>query len=73
LYPDAYSATPSQSAADWAKGSNKPPVLQSMAPGANKDSESKVETVFVAKKSYEQLEAELAAALKRIAELEAKK
>lgn len=67
LFPDAYAGAPALEASAWLDGKNEDPVLTSMKPGQ----QTRAKAEFTAKKSYGELEAELAAAKKRIAELEA--
>jgi coronin-1B/1C/6 len=68
LYPDAYAGIPSGTCAEYLEGNNAEPTLTSMRPGERLSAEVQE---FVAKKTYAELEAELAAAYARIAELEA--
>lgn len=68
LFPDAYAGISSATCADWMGGADAEPTLTSMRPGERVMAEAQV---FVAKKTYVELEAELAAAYARIAELEA--
>jgi len=70
LYPDTYAGKPMLSADEWLGGDNKTPAKRSMKPGAAKEEQKSSD--FVAKKSTEQLEKELAAANAKIAELEEK-
>lgn len=70
LFPDTYAGTSMLSAAEWAAGENKEPAMRSMKPGEGGDDDG--DAVFVAKKPYAVIEKELADALAKIAELEAK-
>jgi hypothetical protein len=69
LYPDTAAPIAAQEASDYYEGKNAAPVMTSMRPGQIKGQAAKE---MVVKKSYAELEAELAAAYKRIAELEGK-
>lgn len=70
LFPDTYAGKPALSADAWLKGENKMPILCSMKP---EDNNIRSETVssFKAKKSPDELQADLSKALARIKELEA--
>ena len=68
LFPDGYAGASSIEGKAWLDGGNEDPILTNMKPG----SQVRAKVDFVAKKSYAELETELAAALKKIAELEAK-
>lgn len=68
IFPDTACGPPAIEAAEYFEGKNGAPNLVSMDPEQRSE---KVVTEFVAKKSYDEIEAELAAALARIAELEA--
>jgi len=69
LYPDTYAGVATQTADDFVAGKNAEPQTMSMNP---KDrGEEAAEVAFVAKKSPAELQRELDAANKRIAELEA--
>jgi WD40 repeat protein len=70
LFPATRAPIAAQDSAAWLEGKNAEPVLMSMNPADNTD-RPVAKAAFVAKKTYAQLEAELAAANKRIAELEA--
>lgn len=67
LFPDGYAGSPAQEGAAYFEGKNADPVITSMKPGQ----QVRAASGFAAKKSYDVLEAELAAATKKIAELEA--
>lgn len=71
IFPDTASWEPAHDAASYFGGADKEPIKVTMDPEQRGDA-PKEEATFAAKKSYEELEAELAAALKRIAELEGK-
>jgi len=71
LYPDTYAGIPSVSSEEWLAGQSKPPKKISMKPGDKPASADAPKTAFVATKSPQQLEKELAVAHARIAELEA--
>lgn len=75
LFPDSYAGIPSMTADEWLSGVNKPPPLSSMNPGkagmgVTISSSATKKIHFEARKSPAALEAELAAANKRIQELE---
>lgn len=70
IFPESYAGVPSIDCSEYAAGKNGEIIKASMKPGAAGNSVKKVE--FKAKKTYAQLEKELAAANKKIAELEAK-
>lgn len=69
LYPDAYAGIPAQDATQWNAGEAAEVILTSMRPGEVRDQEGGAE--LVAKATYAELEAQLAVATARIAELEA--
>jgi coronin-1B/1C/6 len=73
LYPDTAASEPAHTADEWLGGSNKGPKLMSLNPaisgGAKAGTPAKA---FVPSKTAAQLQAELDAANKKIAELEAK-
>lgn len=69
LFPDTAAPVAAQSAQDYLGGGNADPVLTSMKPGEVIGAKAVAVKI---KKSYHELEAELEAAKKRIAELEAK-
>lgn len=72
LFPDCYAGVPAMSADEYFGGKNANPPLVSLDPaGGGKVSAGAASTVK-ARKSYAQLEKELAEAQKRIAELEGK-
>jgi coronin-1B/1C/6 len=75
LYPDSYAGIPSLSADEWLGGVNKAPKKVSMKPGDNKSvsggGASAPTATLKPQKTASQLEAELEAAHKKIAELEA--
>jgi coronin-1B/1C/6 len=68
IFPDSYAGTPSQTADEYFAGGNSEVVTMSMNPDNRTD---RVATETTVKKTYAELETELAAALARIAELEA--
>lgn len=68
IYPDTPSTNAANTADGYFGGTNKNPEMRSMDP---EKSFEKKETTMVVEKSADQLKEELAAALKRIAELEA--
>jgi len=72
IFPDTRAPIAAQTAAQYIAGGNPAPEMTSMRPG---EVRGPVMTEFVAaapKKTYEQLETELAAALAKISELEAR-
>lgn len=69
IYPNTPSANPSNDADGYFGGTNKAPEMRSMDPA--KSFEKKAAAAVKVEKSADQLKDELAAALKRIAELEA--
>jgi hypothetical protein len=71
IFPDAISAVPALTAQQWLSGKDGNPNRQSMKPGSNAAPQAAAAQSFQAKKSAGDLEKELAAANKRIAELEA--
>jgi len=73
LYPDSYAGIPSLSSDEWLGGTNKQPKKISMKPGDNKSVSGGTETSKVTlkpQKTASQLETELEAANRKIAELE---
>jgi hypothetical protein len=69
IYPDAYAGIAGQTADQWNAGEAAEVILTSMRPGEVRSQEAGAE--LVAKATYAELEAQLAAAQARIAELEA--
>ena len=72
LYPDTASAEAAHTADQWLAGSNKSPLTTSLNPASRPVSGKVVAKAFVPSKTTAQLQAELDAANKKIAELEAK-
>lgn len=70
IYPETQHWEAAATAEDYAGGKNAAPKMVTMDPEQRGDGPKEV--AFEAKKSYEQLEEELAAALKKIAQLEGK-
>lgn len=68
LFPDTASSKPALTKEQYFEGKNADPLLVSMAPG---EGEEVAAAALSIKKSYSELEQELAAAVARIAELEA--
>lgn len=68
IFPETRAPIPAQTSAEYLEGKNAAPIMSSMKPG---EVQQAGQTEFVAKKTYAELETELAAALARIAELEA--
>ncbi|MES1909771.1 MAG: hypothetical protein MHM6MM_002464 [Cercozoa sp. M6MM] len=73
IFPDTYAGVPSMTAEEYFGGASKEVIKTSLDPEKRTDGAgASAAATFVAKKSYEQLEEELAAAQAKIAELEAK-
>jgi len=68
IYPDTAAPVPAQDSKSYFGGADVDPILMSMKPG---EGLAAAATEIVKKKTYAELEAELEAANKRIAELEA--
>ena len=71
IFPDCYAGLPSCDADAWLAGANEPPKRRPLNPDAGFVAAPSA-AAFVAKKTAAQLEAELADAHKKIADLEAK-
>jgi len=71
LFPDAYAGVPALSASEWLGGQNKDAPKMSLNPKDRQGGAAVKEVAFKAKKSPADLQRELDAANKRIAELEA--
>jgi hypothetical protein len=72
IFPDAPCGQPACNAEEWFAGNNTKPILSSVNPASTSSTGPAATTTFVAKKSYAELERELATAHKLIAELERK-
>lgn len=72
LFPDSAAPTAAHTAAEWMGGSEKPPVLMSLDPKNSGNGQPAAQKEFKKVKGPAELQAELDAANKRIAELEAK-